>query len=371
MQLSDSQDNYILDNKQKEKTARQPNYKDNQNEGLNFKTFNSSVECEVNEDMSSLLTTSTHIERKISSDEENHSKRIDVAVPIITEIALRDKKIQEIHINTVLASMLCGQLVTADSPEGEKALMEATLADKDFVRMAIVTCKKTRKLGGERPEIKKAATQILNCLEVHRDLHKYEEYDIIDNVIDKISDYISRKAIEMTGDEEDHSDDDSDDTYSASYSYIAEKISKFASKKNPKTLGKKSEEEEIESVTTNTTQYVNPGAFEFTSVGSYDTRDIYSDLLENEFESQFDNLEDNSILDSSLQGKSFDTFEHTVKSISSLDTAMRQLSVVDHGNIIDYISYGLAEAVSTCGADLLSTASDVKRDIKKNRLFRH
>ena len=170
--------------------------------------------------------------------------------------------------------------------------------------------------------------------------------------------------MEMIDEEEDYSDDDTYCTLkqSATYTPITEKIENFV-KKNSSFKISDNQTEEIEIKSIATTQ-------ECTSAGSFETQNIYSGIYENASESVCkDSIKDVSTLDSTLLGN--DSFEHTVQSISSLDSMLRELSVVDHGNIIDYISYGVAEAISGCGENLLSTAGDVKRDIKKNRIFRY
>ena len=102
-------------------------------------------------------------ENRKSSKKEKHLKGIEAAVPIIVEISWHDKKFQDFQMNTVLASMLSGTIVTANSPEGERALMKATQKDIDLVRVAIDTSKKTKEFGGDREDMTNAATSVLAC----------------------------------------------------------------------------------------------------------------------------------------------------------------------------------------------------------------
>ena len=342
MESRDDRDECCRDERQQEVTERQPNKRKSHNTQSKLQKSYRYIETEVDEDSSSTNSTQISNKSKLLSKKEEYAKRMYAAVPLIIEIARQNKKITDIQINTVLASILSGAIVTVNSPGGEKALMGATQVDKDFVRLAMVTCKKTKELGGERPEIRKAAIKILTCRDFHRDLHKYDEYNIVESMIEKISDYIARKTIEMKN-KDDNSDNSSDDV---------SKYRNFVKTNNAKTSGKETDGKKIECKVHKLRANIDSGVLEH----------AYKGYLK-------DDIKDNSSLDSKLQGKSFDSLDNSIKNFSSFDTKLRETSLKEwNGNFINYISYNLVEAVNACGANLLSTASDIKREIKKNRL---
>ena len=130
-----------------------------------------------------------------------NSKGIKAAVAVIVEIAMRDKKITDDQINTVLASMLCGELVTSNSLKAKKVLMRATQIDRDFVHTAIITSKKTKHLGGEQEEMEHAAASVLACRNIRK------KWRFIETAFDNMSEYIAKETIALMEEEENDSDD--------------------------------------------------------------------------------------------------------------------------------------------------------------------
>lgn len=138
----------------------------------------------------SSLTISKEKEKK-SSKKERYSKGIEAAVTIIVGFFVQNEEFSDGKINAVLASMLCGEIVTAKSLKGKKALMKVTQIDKDFVRTAIDTCKKTKELGGEPGEIACAAASVLAC----RNVRKHRNYKLNESVIDNMPEHIAREVM--------------------------------------------------------------------------------------------------------------------------------------------------------------------------------
>ena len=307
----------------------------------------------------SSASMSISAEKKKSLKKERYSKGIEAACTVIVEIAVRDKKITDDQIDTILASLLCGGVVLSKSPKGKKALKKATHTDRDFVRMALNTCKKTKQLGGERGEMQGATASVLAC----RGLRKYNKCKFNQKTIDIMSNNIARETLAMREEEEEEESDESDEYESEdevsmsseesglisetlAEKYYRGKKSHRRTKKIEKLIKKKKEEKK------NTNKKEK-------SVGT---------KIEKKYVSNVAQTIDYCV----FEEPSIASCEETVKSISSLDPKLRQSSYKAwNENLMDYISFGIAEAVNMCGSNLKDKEFDIKNDLRKNRLLRY
>jgi len=154
-----------------------------------------------NADDSTLLSSTLATEEKNKlSKKQQYSKGIKTAVTIIVgyfEFAVKGTTISDGQFDVVLASMLCGEIVTSTCPKGKKALLKATQIDIDFVGIAIDTCRKTQDLGGGREEMECAVASVLAC----RGLRKYSNCKFNETTIDKMSDFIALETMGMMKEE--------------------------------------------------------------------------------------------------------------------------------------------------------------------------
>ena len=349
----DSEDDCSLDESQQERSEKQSYYVNN--DTLNSKsksrqsmqldstddcslderrqerseTLNFSVNSYVSKSKSRSSSTLNSEEKKKVSKKERYSKGIKAAVALIveaSEFSVLDKAISDGLIKAVLASMICGELVTSKSPKGEKALQKATQIDHDFVRIAINTCKKTRMLGGKREEMECASASVLAC----RGLRKYNKCKFDEAIIDKMSDFIARETMGMMKEENDSDDNDKNDNSSSS---VADD------------LATETHVDKNRNTDMKTKQIINLEKQYVTNIAQT------IDYCLNEDET---------------------SVEFSVKSISSVDTKLRETSLkVWNSNVIDNMSYGLAEALNICGSNLLSVSDDVKKDLRMNKLLRY
>ena len=231
--------------------------------------------------------------------------------------------------------------------------MRTEQADRDFARMVIATCKKTKNLGGERVEIRHAALSALALYQdIWRDLRKCKKYNVTEIIVDNVSDYVARKTIALKKKKEDVSDDISSDVSNHSSSTTIMEQNDNPERSN-KEIGKPKTQSKADK---NHTVKINCAVE--SCVSKHPTKGCLK-------------TKDTSFLGDKLPEKSHVSFEHPIKKISSIDLEVRGMSLKKwNGNIASYVSHGLAEAINTCGANLLFTAQEVKKDIEKNKLSR-
>ena len=284
---------------------------------------------ELDDEDSSSLSLVLGSKEKIETLEEKKFKGVEVAVAIIVEllVILHYKGISDSQINAIVASMLCGKIVTSKSSKGETAFLKATQNDRNFVRVALSACEKTKDLGGGRDEIECVATSVLLC----RDLFKFNKYKFDESAIDRMSQCIATDTME-TMKEEDDADDDSKKDASLS-SISCNLISEEPVKENVK-------------------------------------KDSKSKIAMKLDKTKILKIAWQSIICCASENSSEVSVEHSIKSMASLDISLKEKSmkVLDE-NCVDCISYGLAEAINICGAYLLSTSDRVGKINTKDKLL--
>jgi len=274
----------------------------NENDVIRTESFNSVKDVGTNTDKDLVLSPQLTCTKGKKSKKEKFYAAIEVAVNLIVEFLKLDKKITDKMIDTILASMFCGKVVTCQSTKGKKALARTTQRDRDFVRIAIDTSKKAKERGGGREEMAYAAASILAC----RSLRKYKECEFVESKINSMSDKISRETIEMMKREQGLREDDDDEI-----------------------------------------------SIELTPEGIEEVVDTIDYCLYEE-----PDLSEVSIV-------------KTVGSFSSLDSALRERSMkVWNEDIVDYMYYGLSEAINMCGTNLLCASDDVKKKSRRSSLLK-
>ena len=356
---TDIRDDCALSERQEHRIEKRSNYKESNNiESKPMRKFPQTVisllnmHCVhdieggvVDEDPSSMLVCKE--KEKKSLNKERQSQGIKAAVTIIVEIAMRDKKITEEQIDTVLASMLCVEIVTAKSPKGKKALKKATQIDKNFVRTAIDTCKKTKEMGGERGEMVYAAASVLAC----RNIRKYKKCKLNETTMGKISDLISRETMEIAK-EEDYSNNNS---------------------KNNNSLSNVANDLATETYVDKNSIYI---AREAMITVEREEKDFDKSDNEKTHEINYEENHEKNVAKTVdfcfFEDPSDVSLVHSIKSISSLDSGLRETIVKAWDeNFIDYMTYGFAEVTNICGKQLICYSEEVRNDIRENmEIFR-
>jgi len=317
------------------------------------------IESDSDEDGSS-TASSEHITKtqKKSLKKERYSKGIEAACIVIVAIIGRDKKINEDQIDTVLASMLCGTVVMSKSPKGKKALKKATHTDRDFVRMAMTTCKKTKDMGGERDEMECATASVLAC----RGLRKYHKCKFNEKTISIMSSNIARETLAMRESESESEEEDSDDYESEDDISVPSKSSSIISETHAekKYRGKKSHRrsKKIEKFK----RMKKNGSAKNTS--EKNEKSESGTKIEKKYVSNVANTIDYCVFEDPSVG----SCDRSLKSISSLDSKLKETSIKQwNENFVEYISYGFAEAINICGANMVTTSDDVKKDVRRSK----
>lgn len=343
--FSDSRDEDSFDDRKKKSKEKRSISNKKQVAKL---TSNESVrrrEREINEDTSmSILAIK---ENKKSLKKERYSKGIEAACIVIVEISVRDGNVTNDKIDTALASLLCGIVLTSKSPKGKKALGKASQTDRDFVKIAMITCKKTKEIGGGRYEMECATASVLAC----RGLRKYSKCKFNETTIGIMSDNIAMETVGMMddGSDECYSEDEATESCNSNTTISKTHAEKYYCGKKSHRNTKKSHKlvKKIGNSNRNNKNIDGKSKDDFNSTKKY-VSNVARTIDYCVFE------EEESVYS-----------DRSVKSISSLDSKLRETSINTwNENIWDYMTYGFAEAMNIFGENLLSTSKMISEEIR-------
>jgi len=137
----------------------------------------------------SIITSNGTTTKKLSETlklKERYQEGIKSASNVIIAVIIRGGECNELVLETIIASLLCGIPTVAKSVRGRKALKKSSDYDRAFAKMAFIAASKTKELGSGKEKMYYAAASILSChgQKKYRNLNipEYQMYELAERV---------------------------------------------------------------------------------------------------------------------------------------------------------------------------------------------